>query len=45
MAKQTSLPDPAPQGGRETSGEATLRRIPLVPLRDDVVFLVRIYAG
>src|SRR5437763_550927 len=38
MAKPTPLPDPPPQGERETTGEATLRRIPLVPLRDDVVF-------
>src|SRR2546423_13960795 len=42
MAKQTPLPSPPPQGGRETSAdadpEASLRRIPLVPLRDDVVF-------
>src|SRR5256884_8208925 len=38
MAKPTPLPDPPPQGGRETTGEPTLRRIPLVPLRDDVVF-------
>src|SRR5213079_1909902 len=42
MAKQTPLPNPSPQGGRETSAdaapEASLRRLPLVPLRDDVVF-------
>src|SRR5207248_3814467 len=38
MAKRTPLPYPPPQGGRETTGEPTLRRIPLVPLRDDVVF-------
>src|SRR6266568_2531482 len=42
MAKPTPLPDPPPQGGREASAdaapEASLRRIPLVPLRDDVVF-------
>src|SRR5438270_1336254 len=38
MAKPTPLPDPPPQGGRETTGEPTLKRIPLVPLRDDVVF-------
>src|SRR2546428_3893918 len=46
MAKQTPLPDPPPQRGREASTDASLpgapdsalRRIPLVPLRDDVVF-------
>src|SRR3981081_4801232 len=38
MAKQTALPDPPAQGGGETSADATLRRVPLVPLRDDVVF-------
>src|SRR2546428_5304023 len=42
MAKPTPLPDPPPQGGREAPAdaapEASLRRIPLVPLRDDVVF-------
>src|SRR6184192_4767906 len=42
MAKQTPLPNPPPQGARQTSADAapepSLRRIPLVPLRDDVVF-------
>jgi len=42
MAKETPHPNPPPQGGRETSADAapesTLRRLPLVPLRDDVVF-------
>ncbi|TME75516.1 MAG: hypothetical protein E6I47_15415, partial [Chloroflexi bacterium] len=42
MAQKTPQPDPPPQGGREASAdaapEASLRRIPLVPLRDDVVF-------
>ncbi len=39
MAQQkTPLPDPPPQGGREDPVQVSLRRIPLVPLRDDVVF-------
>src|SRR2546428_3573470 len=42
MAKPTPLPGPPPQGGREAPAdaapEASLRRIPRVPLGDDVVF-------
>src|SRR5260370_30859758 len=30
--------DSSPQQGREVSADSSLRRVPLVPLRDDVVF-------
>src|SRR2546421_11375075 len=46
--EKTPPPDPPPQGGREISADtlphggsetsADVRRLPLVPLRDDVVF-------
>src|SRR3989454_9230335 len=38
MAQKTAHPEPAPQGASEVPAETSLRRIPLVPLRDDVVF-------
>src|SRR5256886_3918914 len=38
MAQKTPHPEPAPQGASEGPAETSLRRIPLVPLRDDVVF-------
>src|SRR5256714_8592468 len=38
MAQKTAHPEPAPQGASEVPAEPSLRRIPLVPLRDDVVF-------
>src|SRR5438270_9861909 len=39
MDQQTPQPDPSAQGGTEDSEEGPkFRRIPLVPLRDDVVF-------
>src|SRR5256884_1702751 len=38
MAQKTPHPEPAPQGASEGLAETSLRRIPLVPLRDDVVF-------
>src|SRR3989441_8708032 len=38
MAQKTPHPEAAPQGASEVPAETSLRRIPLVPLRDDVVF-------
>src|SRR3989475_3128025 len=38
MAQKTPQPDPPLPAEREVPAETSLRRIPLVPLRDDVVF-------
>ena len=38
MAQKTPHPEAAPQGSSEVPAETSLRRVPLVPLRDDVVF-------
>src|SRR5256884_413722 len=38
MTQKPAHPEPAPQGASEVPAETSLRRIPLVPLRDDVVF-------
>src|SRR5438128_10127421 len=38
MAQKPPHPEPAPQGASEGPAETSLRRMPLVPLRDDVVF-------
>src|SRR5256886_9325713 len=38
MAQKTPHPELAPQGPSEGTAETSVRRIPLVPLRDDVVF-------